>query len=392
MTERLYYTDPYLTEFDATITAIEQVDGRPAAILDRTAFYPTSGGQPFDTGRLGEATVVDVVDADGGAIMHVLDRGVAVGPVHGRIDWARRFEHMQQHTGQHLLSAAFDRLLGVRTESFHLGAAASTIDLARLVSPREIDSVEDEANRIVWEDRPIAIRFADAAEAAALPLRKESARAGQLRIIEVEDFDVSACGGTHVARTGAVGIIAVTSSERLRGGSRVEFACGGRALRTFRALRDTTAASVRLISVLPNELPGGIERLQADVKDTRRQLKDAQSRLAVYEAAELAGRAVPCGAARLVVEALDGRDQAALKTIATAIATRPGHIAVLFGVPSPAAVVVARSEGTAFDSGAALKRLLQEFGGRGGGRQDLAQGGGLNGTAEALVTFARQLC
>jgi alanyl-tRNA synthetase len=252
--------------------------------------------------------------------------------------------------------------------------------------------VEDEANRIVWEDRPIAIRFADAAEAAALPLRKESARAGQLRIIEVEDFDVSACGGTHVARTGAVGIIAVTSSERLRGGSRVEFACGGRALRTFRALRDTTAASVRLISVLPNELPGGIERLQADVKDTRRQLKDAQSRLAVYEAAELAGRAVPCGAARLVVEALDGRDQAALKIIATAIATRPGHIAVLFGVPSPAAVVIARSEGTAFDSGAALKRLLQEFGGRGGGRQDLAQGGGLNGTAEALVAFARQLC
>ena len=391
MTARLYYTDPYLAEFDAEVTSLEQHDGRPAAILDRTAFYPTSGGQPFDTGWLGAAAVVDVVDRDDDVILHVLDRAVAPGPVHGRIDWARRFEHMQQHTGQHLLSAAFDRLLRVRTESFHLGSLSSTIDLARAVSRQEIDAAEDESNRIVWEDRSITIRFADAAEAATLPLRKESARGGRLRLVEVEEFDISACGGTHVARTGGVGTIAVASSERFRGGSRIEFVCGGRALRTFRVLRDAIASSVRLISVLPGELPAGIERLQAEAKETRRQLKDAQSRLAGFEAAALAGRAALHGDTRVVVEALEGWDQGGLKTIASAIAGRAGHIAVLFSVPAPCAAVIARAEGTPFDSAAALRRLIQEFGGKGGGRPDLAQGGGLQGTPDALVTFARSL-
>jgi alanyl-tRNA synthetase len=391
VTERLYYTDPYLTEFDAEVTSLEPHDGRPAAILDRTAFYPTSGGQPFDTGRLGAAAVVDVVDRADGVILHVLDQAIAPGPVHGRIDWPRRFEHMQQHTGQHLLSAAFDRLLRVRTESFHLGSLSSTIDLARVVSQQEIDAAEEEANRIVWEDRAITIRFADAAEAAALPLRKESTRGGRLRLVDIEAFDISACGGTHVARTGGVGTIAVASSERFRGGSRIEFVCGVRTLRTFRSLRDSMASSVRLISVLPGELPSGIERLQAEAKETRRQLKDAQSRLAGFEAAALAGRAVLHGDAHVVVEALEGWDQGGLKTIASAIAGRAGHIAVLFGVPAPCAVVIARADGMSFDSAAALRRLIQEFGGKGGGRPDLAQGGGLDGAPDALVAFAQNL-
>ena len=204
MTERLYYTDPYLTEFDGTVLRVERHDGRPAAVLDRSAFYPTSGGQPFDVGRLGDAAVVDVVDREDGVILHVVEREIATGPVHGVVDWARRFEHMQQHTGQHVLSAAFDHLLGARTESFHLGSASSTIDLNRTVTSAEIERVEDEANHVVWEDRLVAIRFVDAEEAARLPLRKEPVRTGKLRIIEVQDFDVSACGGTHVARTGSM--------------------------------------------------------------------------------------------------------------------------------------------------------------------------------------------
>jgi alanyl-tRNA synthetase len=391
MTERLYYTDAYLTEFDARVTAIEQVDGRPAAILDRTAFYPTSGGQPFDTGRLNEATVVDVVDRDDGSILHVLQEDISLGPVHGRVDWARRFEHMQQHTGQHLLSAAFDRLLRARTESFHLGTLSSTIDLARAVTPGEIEAAENEANRIVWEDRPISVRFADAEEAAALPLRKEPARGGRLRLVDMADFDISACGGTHVATTGGVGVIAVASSERFRGGSRIEFVCGVRALRTFRSLRDSVAASVRLISVLPGELPSGIERLQNDAKEVRRDLKTVQARLATFEAAALAARAVSRGDTKVVVEALDGWDQGGLKTIATAIVERDGHIAVLFNTATPAAVVVARSGATAFDSGTALKALIAKFGGKGGGRADLAQGGGLTGAPEDHVAFARTL-
>jgi len=158
--------------------------------------------------------------------------------VSGAIDWTRRFDHMQQHTGQHVLSAAFDRLLNARTESFHLGAESSTIDLARELSPTEIGRAEDEANRVVWEDRPVAIRFAGPEEVTKLALRKEPKREGTLRLIDVQDFDLSACGGTHVARTGAIGLIAIAATERFRGGSRVTFLCGGRALAGYRALRD----------------------------------------------------------------------------------------------------------------------------------------------------------
>jgi alanyl-tRNA synthetase len=391
VTERLYYTDPYMTEFDAHVIRAESHEGRPAVVLDRTAFYPTSGGQPFDTGRLGDVPVVDVVDRDDGTIVHVLERELHAGPIRGRIDWTRRFEHMQQHTGQHVLSAAFDRLTGARTESFHLGSASSTIDLGRIVSAADIDRVEDEANRIVWEDRPVAIRFADAEEAAKLALRKEPARTGRLRLIDVENFDISACGGTHVARTGAIGTIAVAGSERVRGGTRVEFLCGVRALRGYRLLRDAMASSVRLLSVLPGDLPAGIERIQADARDARRRLKDLQSRLASFEASALAGRAGPHGASRVVVEALEGWDANGLKAIASAISSRPGHVAVLFGVPPPSAIVIARAPDAAVDCAATLKALTDRFGGKGGGRSDLAQGGGLQGTAEELIAYAREL-
>jgi len=225
MTDRLYYLDPYLREFDATVSRVDRRDDRLVVTLDRTAFYPTSGGQPFDTGRLGSMRVVDVVDEEDGSITHVIEPGTRNpepgisnlepgASIHGAVDWERRFDHMQQHTGQHVLSAAFDKLFGVRTVSFHLGGAVSTIDLAREMSEAEIAAAETEANRIVWEDRPVTIRFADAEEAARLPLRKESVRGGTLRLIEVEGFDLSACGGTHVARTGAIGLIAVASWER----------------------------------------------------------------------------------------------------------------------------------------------------------------------------------
>ena len=391
MTERLYYTDPYMTEFDAEIIRAEAHEGRPAVVLDRTAFYPTSGGQPFDTGRLGDVAVVEVVDRDDGTILHLLERDLPAGQIRGQIDWARRFDHMQQHTGQHVLSAAFDRIAGVRTESFHLGAAASTIDLARPVSAADIDRAEDEANRIVWEDRPVSIRFADADEAAKLPLRKEPARTGRLRLIDVENFDISACGGTHVARTGAIGTIAVSGSERVRGGTRVEFLCGVRALRGYRSLRTAVASSVRLLSVLPGDLPAGIERMQAEARDTKRQLKDLQTRLASFEAASLAGRAEARAGGRVVVAALEGWDANGLKTIASLISANPGHAAVLFGVPAPSAVVVTRAPDAALDSAAILKSLTGRFGGKGGGRSDLAQGGGLQGSAEDFVVYARDL-
>jgi alanyl-tRNA synthetase len=276
MTDRTYYTDPGIRQFDATIVHVEREGGRTLVRLDRTSFYPTSGGQPFDTGTLGGARVVDVLDEDGD-IVHVTEEEtptLEVGQqVQGAIDWDRRFDHMQQHSGQHVISAAFDRLFGVRTVSFHLGAESSTIDLARETTEREIAAAEDEANRVVWDDRRVTIRFADADEAARLPLRKESVREGTLRLIDIDGFDLSACGGTHVDRTGAIGTILVASWERFKGGQRIEFLCGSRALNRFRSLRETTAAAVGLLSVAAGEIPASIARLQADVKDHRPRIR-----------------------------------------------------------------------------------------------------------------------
>jgi len=397
MTERIYYTDPYATEFDATVVAVEpSADGRQAIVLDRTAFYPTSGGQPFDVGVLGSTPIVDVVDTDDGRILHVVDGevGATIGAgagVHGRVDWTRRFDHMQQHTGQHVLSAAFDRLFKVRTVSFHLGSESSTIDLAREVTAQEIAAAESEANRVVWEDRPVTIRFADAADAAALPLRKESTRKGELRLIDVEDFDVSACGGTHVRRTGAIGVIAAAGSERFRGGTRLEFQCGGRALDGYRALRASVTNSTRLLSVLPAELPGAIERMQGEGKDLRRELKDLQSRLARYEALALAAAAEPHGNTRVTVKALEGWDANGLKAIASAIADQPGHLAFLLSAAAPASIVIARAKDVSIDCASLLKEMTAKFGGKGGGRPEIAQGGGLQGNIEAMLDEGRRM-
>jgi alanyl-tRNA synthetase len=392
MTERLYYTDAYRQTFDATVIACTAAGAHAEVVLDRTAFYPTSGGQPFDVGTLGGARVLDVIDREDGTIAHLVDAPLTTGArVEGAIDWARRFDHMQQHTGQHVLSAAFDRLSGVRTESFHLGRESSTIDLAREVTATELAAAEDEANRIVWEDRLVAVRVVSPAEAATLPLRKEPARTGPLRLIDVHDFDLSACGGTHVARTGAVGIIAVAGIEKFRGGSRVEFLCGGRALRRFRAWRDALAASMRVLSVAPHELAGAIDRLQQDNKALGRAARTLQEQLAVHEAGALVARGTLAGDRTVVVEALDGWDAAGLKAMASAAAARPGVAVALFSTSVPALCVVARSQGVTVDAGAVLKALAGRFGGKGGGKPDLAQGGGLTGNTQELLGEATKL-
>lgn len=390
MTERLYYTDPYLQEFDATLVDTVSHEGRTALVLDRTAFYPTSGGQPHDVGSFHDVRVIDVVDTDDGRILHVVDRAPSTTALHGRIDWTRRFDHMQQHTGQHVLSAAFDRLFSVRTESFHLGGEYSTIDLAREVSAKQIEAAEDRANLIVWEDRAVTIRFADASEAVRLGLRKETKREGTIRLIDVEGFDLSACGGTHVSRTGAIGVIAVSATERFRGGSRITFLCGGRALNGFRLLRDAVAGSVKALSVLPADLPAAVERVQADAKELRRSVRDYQARLADQEADALIASAEDTGSVKLVAASLPGWDVAGLKTIAARITQTPGYIAVLVSDPAPAAIVVARATSLPHDSGALLRQILGVHGGKGGGRPELAQGGGVMAPASEVLETARR--
>ncbi|MFN7978214.1 MAG: DHHA1 domain-containing protein [Vicinamibacterales bacterium] len=391
MSERLYYSDAYVREFDAAVTGCAPAGERFAVTLDATAFYPTSGGQPHDLGTLGGRTVVEVVDEDDGRLVHLVDGPLEAGQrVHGAIDWTRRFDHMQQHTGQHVLSAAFETVCGARTESFHLGTASATIDLHRQVSPQEIAAAETDANRVVWEDREVAVRFVSAEEAATLPLRKESGRTGTLRLVDVSGYDLSACGGTHVARTGGIGLISVTGWEKFKGGTRVEFRCGGRALAQLREWRDAFAAANRVLSVGAVELAPAIERLQGENKSLSRTVRSLQEQLAVHVGADLVTRATRVGDRVVVVEALDGWEAAGLKAVAAAVAATPGGCAAVFSSASPMLVVIARAADVPVDAGAVLKALTAEFGGKGGGKPDMAQGGGLGGDPAAILAAARR--
>jgi alanyl-tRNA synthetase len=394
VTTRIYYTDPYCRRFDARVTDAFDLDRRPAVVLDRTAFYPSSGGQPFDIGRLGGAAVVDVADDERG-VVHVLSAPLAAGAVvGGEIDWARRFDHMQQHTGQHLLSAAFDRLFENQTVGFHMGAETSTIDLAREASHDELARAEEEANRIVWEDRDVSIRFVDPSKrdpsSPPLQLRKESAREGVLRLIEVAGFDLSACGGTHVARTGAIGLIAVAAAEKIRGGTRVTFVCGDRALRVFRTLRLLVTGATRALSVLPAALPAAIERMQAEDRDLRRTVKRLQQATAAHEAGRLTRESSEVSGVRIVTAALDW-DAGGLKTIAATIVTTTPAVVALVSSSAPFDIVIARSPDVPVAAQQVLRALLDRFGGRGGGKPDLAQGGGLAGDAGTILDAARRL-
>jgi alanyl-tRNA synthetase len=390
MTTRLYYTDPLLRTFDGTVVSADAVGGRFHVVLDRTAFYPTSGGQPFDVGVLGDARVVDVIDRDDGEIAHVVERTLPVGQrVAGEIDWPRRFDHMQQHTGQHILSAAFDRVAAARTVSFHLGSATSTIDLAREVTPREIADAEEAASRIVFDDRPVTIRFASEEEAAALPLRKEPKRTGLLRLVEVADFDLSACGGTHMPRTGMVGLIAIAGWERFKGGTRIAFVCGDRARRSHAALRDVVAQATKLLSVGAAELATAIERTQHDARELARRVRGLEEKNAGYVAAELLAGAASIQGARVVITHLNA-DATALKSMAAALAGTPGGgvLAILVGDGQPTPVVVARSADVALDAGVWMKNAAEKLGGRGGGRPEQAQGG-LAAPTDAILAYAR---
>jgi alanyl-tRNA synthetase len=389
MTERLYYTDADLLDFDATVIDVVDTGGRPAVVLDRSAFYPTSGGQPHDVGRLGGVDVVDVVDDDA-RIIHVLTAPLSVGAaVHGAVGAARRLDHRQQHTGQHVLSAAFDRLFGNRTLSFHLGSDACTIDLDKAASPQDVERAVDEANRVVWDNRPVLVAFADAEQAASMGLRKPSSREGRLRLVEVSDFDLSACGGTHVARTGAIGIIAVMATEKFKGGLRVTFVCGGRALRTLRTLRDGLAGSIRTLSVLPAELPASIQKLQTDLKSTRKRVGELQVQLATHEARRLLAAGTVSGGVTVVGAILDGWDAAGLRAVASAVVREAPAIVVLAS-GSPALIAVGQSAGGP-PASMIVSRLVEQFGGKGGGSPELAQGGGLASTAEGVLAAARAL-
>jgi alanyl-tRNA synthetase len=397
MTKRLYYDTSDTHEFESVVEDVmpgTSEQPRPAVVLRESAFYPTSGGQVHDTGWLTlegaeRLRVVEVADADDGRVLHYLQAPAklpAVGVrVSGSIDRERRQDHMQQHSGQHILSAAFVELYQMPTVSFHMAEDYCSIDLATsALSSEQIVGAEKRANEIVFENRPVRIRYVSRADAEKLGLRKlPPAERDELRIIEVEDFDLSACGGTHVSASGQIGSILLRKTEKVRQGTRVEFVCGQRAVRMARHDYGALSEAAGLFSAQLWDVPEQIRKGAAESKLLRKQKDDALDELAglmalaaLHEQSEKNGR-------KIVVRAFSDRDINFAKLFAQkATRTATPAIALVASTVEPAGLVFAQtpmraSAGTSgsSDMGALLKQVLTSVGGRGGGSRDFAQGG-----------------
>jgi alanyl-tRNA synthetase len=405
MSERLYYTDPNLTEFDATYLESRHVAGQLALVLDRTAFYPTSGGQLHDTGWLletGSGTklrVSEVAEGEDGSVLHYVETPaddffpLAIKrdvPVRGVIDAPRRRDHMQQHTGQHLLSAVFIELLNAPTVSFHMGDENCTIDLyVKSLGVEQIREAERRCNEIITDDVPVAIKFATLEEACALGVRKIPADLKDtLRLIEIRGHDLTACGGTHVSRTGEIGSILLRKTEKVKQGVRVEFVCGGRAIRTARKDFETLTLAAALFSSHIYDIPEQIRKNADEAKAAGKRQQKTLAELAEFMAAAMLADATDrvalvsgaasdakAGSIRLVKRAFTDRDVAFVKLLAQKLSTQPNVVALLGAASPQPSLVFAQSAGGGFDMGNLMKEAMAAAGGRGGGSRDMAQGG-----------------
>jgi alanyl-tRNA synthetase len=369
MTERLYYTDSYLTEFTARVAS---VDGT-RVYLDRTALYPTSGGQPHDLGTLGGAQVVDVVDEDM-RIAHVLASAPTYASgeqVQGLVDWRRRFDYMQQHTGQHLLSAIFEDVAGCKTVSVHFGEGASTLDLdTDTLSADRCDEVARRANAAVLENRPVAVTFEDAATAAGL--RKAADRVGDLRIVSIDTLDRSACGGTHVRSTGEIGPVVIRRVEKFKKIRRVEFLCGWRALDRARTDLQVLTRMATAMSAAIDDLPALVDSQLTSLRAADSDRRKLAEELAKHRARELHDAAAPDGTGlRRIADRTSAMDE--LRALAQAMSRLPRTLFV-GATASPPSIVFATSEDTGIVAGTVLKAALAAHGGRGGGSPRVAQG------------------
>jgi alanyl-tRNA synthetase len=384
VTERLYYTDSYLREFEADV--IDRSGDGTRVSLDRTAFYPTSGGQPFDRGWMNDVPVVDVLD-EGDRIVHLLGAPLASRRITGRLDWDRRFDHMQQHTGQHLLSAVIAELFGHATVSVHFGEESSTLDLdTGAIAADRLVQAEQRANAVVTENRPVLVTFEEADNAAGL--RKASERRGTLRIVTIDDLDRSACGGTHVKATGEIGPIFIGRVERVKQLVRVEFLCGGRAVRRARQDHDLLARVSGLLTASPHELPALVEAQRVELKRAAAERRELEARLAGYRAAELFAAATPDGSGRRVIAVREKSGAIeSLRTLGQAVAALPGAVFVAT-VGDPPSLLLATAEDSGVDAGRVLKAAMEPEGGRGGGNPRLAQGSVANQTAAEAVIRA----
>ncbi len=381
-TVRLYYDDLLLLDFEATVAAHATWEGRPAAVLDRSAFYPESGGQLADAGTLGGVALADVQVDDAGVVLHVMDTG-ALPPVgatvRGTVDRARRRLHMALHTGQHMLSRALLDEARAETVSSRLGTSACTldVDLAAL-DDAAVARAESLVNSVVEDDRPVRAYFPDPAEVPGLPLRRAPKVTRNVRVVDVGGFDLSPCGGTHCTRTSQVGVVSVTGTERYKGRMRVTFLAGRAAVDELSARSRTIADLGRAFTCGPRDVPAGIERLRRDLQEARDALGVARGRWAETVARELLAAMDASGDAsgeHRAVAVFDLEPVDTLRAVASRVTARPDAVAFLASrSPEGTQVLVARGSASGFDCGAWLKRVAAAHGGRGGGRADRAEG------------------
>lgn len=378
--EKLFYRDAYLRTFEAQVVARQRMaPDQPAVALDRTAFYPTGGGQPNDMGRLvasGDVAVqvTDVV-ADDGVIWHLLDRELDAPRVTGELDWRRRFDHMQQHTGQHVLSQAFVVNCDAETVAFHLGERVCTIDLDRVdLDAAALARVEAAANAVIDAALPVSASFVTPEELAQLPLRRPPKVSDDVRIVQVEGFDWSPCGGTHVANTSQIGLIKVTGAERRGSEVRITFLCGQRARADYARLKTLAQGLVARYMTAEDDVLDLLDRRAAEADQMRKELADLERQWAETTAAALWAEAPQRGSLRVVTAALDGSIDR-VKKVAQALRARPGVVVCLGARGERPQLVVTRSDDVVADAGALLRVAAAAGGGRGGGRPDWAQGG-----------------
>ena len=370
MTERLYYTDSYLREFSAQVVDRAK-DGR-TVYLDRTAFYPTSGGQPFDTGVIGGVRVVDVIDEEE-RVAHRLAAQVGEGAVECAIDWERRFDHMQQHTGQHLLSAVFADTFGLKTVSFHLGAESSTIDLeGGAVQAQTAVEVERLANQIIMENRGLSVSFEEADQASGL--RKTPAREGTLRIVTIDGLDRNACGGTHLRATGEIGVLLLRKTEKIRDSTRVEFLCGSRAVRRARLDFDALTRAAQSFSAPLDDVPALVAAQLESARTAEKARRKLDLDLASFRGRELYNATVPgADGIRRITQRLDRGSLEELRPLAQSFVAQSKAVFVA-ALAEPPSVMLAVSADAGIDAGKTLKAALAEAGGRGGGTSQMSQG------------------
>lgn len=403
MTDRLYYHDSFLYDFEAEVREFTETP-RPALILDRTAFYPTSGGQIFDTGMISteghNLRVAEVTDMEDGRIVHYLEappKDLKPGTrVRGQINASRRRDHMQQHSGQHVLSAAFVRLFNMPTVSFHMGDDYCSIDLdTTSLTKEQVKSAERLANEIILENRPVDIRFVSRDEAGKLGLRKlPPAERDQLRLIDIHDFDLSACGGTHVRQTGQIGCILLRKTEKVRQGWRVEFIAGQRAVATARRDFTTLTDAAALFSAHIYDVPQQARKSLDEIRTLRKQREQSLEELAAAQAAVLLAETPETNGRKRVIRTFADRDINSLKLLAQRLTRLSPNVVVLLAATSPQpSLVFAQSPGQPFDMGALMKQTMSTLGGRGGGSKDIAQGGVANadGIESVLKTVSASI-